>query len=200
MVTPLEQQVAALVALVSVALIGIQFAIIKRVWQLFERRCLALPRKERNNVALKGLWVFVPILIVNAIFIYSRVYVTAEDSVNVFIFLMAIFIVLLLLSSFIVWIIRKVRKTKVHKPDKAGLYSFLAMVIFIASILCNVVALLGVSATMLNVEAGPYGPQNYTFGKWILISGISFFYIWMFSYAFAFAEDYIKKRTEPSDY
>jgi len=200
LVTPLDQQVAALVALVSISLIGIQFAIIHRVWQLFERGCLALPRKERNYVALSGLWVLLPIFIIEGIFIYSRIYVPTEYSNDAFMFLLIIFALLLLFSSFVVWIIRKVRKTKAHKPDKVGLYSFLSIFIFIASIFCSILALMGVSATMLNVEAGPYGPQNYTFGKWILLSAITFFFLWMFLHAYAFVEDYLKKRRKSLDY
>jgi len=194
--TLLNQQVAALVALVSVSLIGIQLAHIKGVWQLFERRHLALPRKERNYAALSGLWVLLPIIIIEAIFIYSRVYVPAKYSNDALLFLLIIFALLFLFSSLIVWIIRKVRKTKAHKPDEAGLYSFLLMMVFIMSIFCSIFALIGVSATMLNVEAGPYGPQNYTLGKWILTSAIMFFFMWMCLHAYTFVKDYLKRRTE----
>ncbi len=199
MVTPLDQQVAALVALVSISLIGIQFAVIKRVWQLFERRCLALPRRERNYVALSGLWFLLPVFIIAGIFIYSRVYVPVEYSNVALIVLLIVFSLLLLFSSLIVWIIRKVRKRTAHKPDTAGLCSFTSIVIFIASVLCSMLALIGVSATMLNVEAGPYGPQNYTLGKWILTLAITFFFLWMFLHAYAFVEDYLKKRMKSLD-
>lgn len=196
MVDPSDQQVAALVALVAIALLGIEFAVIKKAWQLFERRYLALPREERKHVALSALWVILPIIIMVGIFIYTRLHIPEEYNDEAFLFLLIIFSLLLLLSSFIAWIIRKIRKRSAYKPDIAGLLSFISMVVLAISIFCNMFALSGVSATMLNVKAGPYGPQNYMFGKWLLISALAFFSVWMILHTYTFVEDYFKKRTE----
>jgi uncharacterized membrane protein len=194
LVTQLDQQIAALVALVAVSLVGIEFAVIKKAWQLFERRCLALPREERGHIARNTLLILLYIIIIEGIFIYSRLYVPAEYNDWAALFLLIIFSLLVLLISFIVWIIRKIRKRSAYKPDTAGLLSSLSIGILIMSILCNIFALISVSATMLNVEAGPYGPQNYAFGKWILTAAISLFFIWMFLHASTFIQDYFKKR------
>jgi uncharacterized membrane protein YfcA len=196
LVTPMEQQIAGLVALVSVALIGVQFSVTSKVWRLFERLCLALPHEEKKHALLGGLWALLPIIIIQAIFIYSRVYVPPKYSNAMFVFLMIIFALLLLFSSLITWIISKARKTKTHKANEAGLLSFLSMAIILLSIFCSISALTGVATTMLNVEVGPFGPENYTFGKWILLSAISLFFTWMLLHAYIFVKDYLKERTK----
>lgn len=194
MVTPIEQQVAALVAVVSISLIGVQFTVIKKVWQLFEQRCLALPREKRKNIAVTALWILLPIFFMEGIFIYSRVYVSEEYTDDVAIFLLLLFSLIFLIITLVLWIVRKVRKQSVQKADNAGLYSFISMIMYLMSIFCSIFALIGVSGTMLNVKVGPYGPQNYLFGKWILTSAITFFFGWMIFHLVAFLEDYRRKR------
>ncbi|PIP47975.1 MAG: hypothetical protein COX14_04720 [Chloroflexi bacterium CG23_combo_of_CG06-09_8_20_14_all_45_10] len=180
------RELAALVAIVSIALAGTTIVLLPPAWRGFEERFLKLPSIERKTVIRNTFILLCPILIL----------VGTETAIGVYwpdLVQAAVFLVMLLLAAIailsipVVLILRRIRKTqKPRKPDELSLLYFTALIFLTLCIMCSLFALIGVTPTMLMIEIGPYGPEDFNWGRWMLQDGVFFLVcgIWMLGFAY----------------
>jgi len=187
------RELAALVAIVSIALIGTTVVLLPPAWRGFEQRFSKLPSIERKTVIRNTVIIFCPILILVGTWTVIGVY--WPDLVQA-----AVFLVILLLAAIAIFymivslILRRIGKAqKPHKPDELALLYFAALTFLALGIMCSLFALVGVTPTMLMIEIGPYGPKNFNWGRWMVQDGVFFLICGILALGFA----YIVDRTRP---
>lgn len=179
------RELAALIVIVSIALAGTTVVLLPPAWRGFEQRFLKLSSLERKTVIRNTLILLCPILIL----------VGTETAVGVYwpnLVQVAIFLIMLLLAAIavlstpVVLILRRIRKTTPQKSDELSLLYFMALSFLALCTMCSLFALIGVTPTMLMIEIGPYGPDNFNWGRWMVLDGVFFFVcgIWMLGFAY----------------
>lgn len=165
---------AALVTVVSIALVGTAAILLSPAWKGFEQRFLKLSSLERKTVLRNTLILLCPILILLGTETVVGVYWPNLVQVAVFL-IMLLLAAIAVLSTPVVLILRRIKKTKPQKPDELSLLYFIALSFLALCIMCNLLALIGVTPTMLMIEIGPYGPDNFNWGRWMVLDGVFFF-------------------------
>lgn len=176
-----SQTIAALVALVSIALLGVEVLILPAVWKKLDYCFFGLPKEKKRNV------VRVVLLIVSFPIVFMGINTIAGihylENVNE-ILLSALFITIgiIMFALPIVWVISRLKGKKklkiTEKGDALSLLSLLfvtSFVLLIIGVLSNLLALTGVSAAMLDINMGPYSAENYNWDRWLVKDAISFF-------------------------
>jgi hypothetical protein len=180
-----SQQLAALVAVVSVAIIGVAIMLVPAAWRGFENTSFALSKPERRVINRILLAQFGSLLILffitNVVGIYAPSYALPIGRT---IFLLLGFIVIF--YSIIVIVVNKARKSRPTPIEPLPyLYrSTLLSVVF--CVLFSSLALFGVAQTMLNIEIGPYNQDNFLWAKWSLLNGIAFFLIGIVNFGYTY--------------
>ena len=112
----------------------------------------------------------------------------------------AVFLVMLLLATIAIFymivslILRKIGKAqKPRKPDDLALLYFAAFTFLALGTICSLFALAGVTPTMLMIEIGPYGPENFNWGRWMVQDGIFFLMCGILALGFAYIIDKTKQ-------
>jgi len=174
-VDEVSRELAALVSVVSLAMIGIVVGIFPRCWNRFEHYRLTL-----SPSVLKATWRLVPLLCLPILLILAFAFFNIEtlnrmpDIFILFLGGMFLLLVLLVLIDIGVRIKRKIKKQTVSKaePHTFTYLYFTALSYMAFSVFSNIIALTGVSPAMLLIDIGPYGPENFEWGKWFLYIGI----------------------------
>lgn len=188
------QQLAALVAVVSVAIIGVAMLLISPTWKRFEQTSFGLTIPEKRIINRIILLSFGPLLLFIFITNFIGVYAPGlfQPAARIlYLLVLVIWIISILSSQVIKWI----RKSK-PSPKLASL-PFMYRITLVWLILCIffcLIALIGVTPAMLNIEIGPFNQDNYNWGRWFLFDGIIYFFIGIFCFAFASIEEKIKVR------
>jgi hypothetical protein len=167
------QSLAALVAVVSVSIIGIVVLLIRGVWEGLENTSVGLVGRQRRLTYL------IPFITGAIIFIYFFLF----DIVAIYIpnwtqVAMRVMALLIILGSIIfsgVYIIQhRHNNTKIAPSTLPFLYGF-AFVFLVLTLIYSLFSLLCVGPTMLNIEVGPFSFENYYWGRYALFHGISTF-------------------------
>ncbi|MFC2045598.1 hypothetical protein ACFLUH_02860 [Chloroflexota bacterium] len=179
----ITRELAALVAIVSIALIGATVVLLPLAWKRFEKKFLKLPSYKRKGIMKNSLIVIIPIFTLVGIQTIIGVYWPSnfqEIVVSLMLLFMVIYIPVVLVLK------RKGKIQKQSKLDNLPFIYFLILVFLASSIMFSVFALLGVTPTMLAIEIGPYNPENFNSGRWMLQDSIFLFVsgIWMLGFAY----------------
>lgn len=172
------QTIAALVALVSIALLGVEVLILPAVWKKLDYCFFGLPKEKKRNV------VWVVLLIVSFPIVFIGINTIAGihylENVNE-ILLSALFItiVIMMFALPIVWVISRLKGKKkfkiAEKGDALSVLFVTSFVLLIIGVLSNLLALSGVGGAMLDINVGRYSAENYNWGRWLMKDAVSFF-------------------------
>ena len=173
-----SQTIAALVALVSIALLGVEILILPAVWKKLDYCFFGLPKeKKRSVVRVVLLMVSFPVVFMGINTIAGIYYLANVNEI----LLSALFItiVIMMFALLIVWGISRLKGKKkfkiAEKGDELSVLFVTSFVLLIIGVLSNLLALTGVSTAMLDINMGPYSAENYNWGRWVLKDAVSFF-------------------------
>ena len=184
-----SNELAALVSVASLAMIGIAVAILVHYWNRFEYYRLTLSKYFWKSTLPYGLiWVLFPIL---AFIAYALLSIRGSDLVPD-IWVPLIFGVSLLILS--ITVIREIIRKKVYKltTTDSELFTFIyfvALSYMVSSVVFNVIALNGVAPTMLEITFGPFDSTDFEWGKWCSAIAISTFSLGILFFGISFFAD-----------
>jgi len=193
----ITRELAALVAIVSLAMIGISVHLLPRSFNRFQHHFQALsPSAKKSAVPLLVfshlpiLWAFI------SVFLAVTLHALLQD---IAIFVVIVTALLVFLIEIGAAIKRKIKKQTVVKIGKMEIYApfyFTASSYMTISVLFNIAALIGVSPAMLLIDIGPVGPENYEWGKWFLYIAIFAFCVGIITFGLTLALEKIRHRTD----
>lgn len=195
----ITQQLAALIAVVSVAIIGVAFMLITPTWKGYQNTsvCSTSPERRAKNRFL--MFSFGPLLVFLAITDFFGVYAPALVQPVARILFFA-FLVIWIISIVIYQIVRAVRKTRSFiKLESLPLLYETTLIWIALCIFACLVALFGVAYPMLNIEIGPFNQDNFNWARWFLVDGILFFTIGILNFAFINIFQRIERRRPADD-
>lgn len=192
----ITQQLAALVAIVSVSIIGVAILLISKIWKGFENTSVGLTIPERRLLNRILLLSFGPLLLFIFVTNFVGVYAPAFFQ-PVARSLLLLFLVIWIVSILAFRIIR--RKREAHSSPKIEplplLYRTTLTWIALCIFAC-LIALFGVAYPMLNIEIGPFNQDNFNWARWYLVDGITFFFIGILSFAFIHIFQRIERKKQ----
>jgi len=188
-VDELTRAIAGLVAVVSLAMIGIGVRLLPQCWYRFQHylRQLSLPvRKSAFPLLALAHLPFVWAVIFACLSVKLPNYMP-----GIFLLIVAGTALLVFLISIGVAIKRKIKKQTVVKI-KIGSYAVAyttALSYMALSVFLNLVALIGVAPSMLLIDIGPVRPENFEWGKWFLYIAIFTFIVGISMFGLTLAFD-----------
>ena len=187
-----SREVAALVAIVSIAMVAICVNILPHCWHRFEDRFRTLSLSVRKSTSRFVPWLCLPILL---LFVYAWLSERRPDYMpGMFILVLGGTALLVFLIEIGVAIKRKIKKQIAVKAEPYTLAYLTALYYMLISVLLNVFALIGVSPTMLLIDIGPFGPENFAWGRWFLYIGIYAFIVGITLFGATYAIDRAGQR------
>ena len=170
-----SRELAALVAVVSIAMVATNVNILRCCWSRFETNWVNLSRpvwRFTSSVALFAGFAPISLLI---LFVLYRV--ENQNYLIVSVFKVVAVVVLLLFGLLLLVNVGIAMKSKIKKKiiieldSNTGFY-FAALLYMVFSVFFNIGALIGVSHTMLLLTIGPFEPVYFDeWGKWWLYIG-----------------------------
>ncbi len=195
----ITQQLAALVALVSVSIIGVAILLISKIWNGFENTSVGLTIPERrliNRILLLG---FGPLLLFLFITDFIGVYAPVlfqPVARSLFLLFLVIWIISILVFRIIRW--KKKAQPSPRIEPLPLLYRTTLIWIALCIFTC-LIALFGVAYPMLNIEIGPFNQENFNWARWFLVDGILFFIMGVLTFAFMHIFQRVEKKREADD-
>ena len=176
------REISALIALVSTTLMGTTILLLRVAWHGLTNSYFKIRQIERREIGRMTWWISLSIVIIFSV--ATWIGIINPKLVPWSIILLILFIeIVALIYSFILWVINRIRKInkeqRSKKLDELSLFYSLSFSFLALSIFCNIFALLGISATMLNIQITPNWLDNYNLGRWLMLDGISLFCIGM---------------------
>lgn len=184
------RELAALVAVVSIALVGTAVILLSLTWKGFEQRFVKLSPAERKGLIRNMLILLCPVLLLITCTTVTGVYWPNLVQAIALLIMLLLVAMGILLTPVVIILRRRKKAPLSHKPDELSLLYSFALSFLTASILCSLSALFGVTPTMLAIVIGPYGPENFNWGRWLLQDGVFFFVCGTYMLGFA----YIRER------
>jgi|GEM_PF-4470509 len=195
----ISQQLAALIAVVAIAIIGVAILLIPSTWKSLETACSTLDKSEKYNIFKKlSLWFGLFILL---IFITDFVGAYLPSLMRPFgMLFISLLVIATIIYSIVSLIINKRKKDLPSPPFKPLPFLYGANLALIAfCIIFTSAALYGVAYPMLNIEIGPFNQNNLNWAKWFLVNGISFFILGIFNYAYIYVYQRMQTREQIDD-
>ena len=191
----ITRDIAVLVSVISIALLGVTFVLISLAWKGFESRFTSLPRSERRELVKRCFISITPILIL--VIVVTVVGVNSPDLVQLSAFLVmlglgAIAILYLLVSGiqrFVYFISRRNKESSSVKLDESTTLYFISLLFLAISVFCTVWALIGIIPSALEINISPYQAQDFNWARWFLIDGILFFVAGIFGTGISYLSD-----------
>jgi hypothetical protein len=194
-VSELTRAIAALVAVVSLAMIGITVRLLPQCWNRFQDYFQILSASARKSASPLLALTHLPIALA---VVFGLLSVKLADYMpGIFIFVIIGITLLVLLIEIGAGIKRKIKKQTVVKLGDLEMYApsyFTALSYMALSVGFNITALIGVSPTMLLIDIGPVGPENYEWGKWCLYIAIFLFCVGIIVFGLTLAIDKARER------
>ncbi len=194
------QQLAALVAVVSITIIGIAILLISQTWKGFENTSFGLTIPEKRVINRIILFLFGPLLlfifITNFIGVYAPTLFQPVARI-LYLLIFVIWIISIIVSQIVKWMRKSQPSPKVESLP--FLYRITLVWLTLCILFC-LIALFGVAPTMLNIEIGPFNQDNYNWARWFLFDGIIYFVIGVFSFASIYLFQRIKVKKQANDF
>ena len=188
------QTIAGLIALVSVAIFTVEVVIVQRLWRKLDT-CFFGISVERRRYLSKFVFIITFIFmfwmgVYTVAGIYDPQNVTKYSLLAmlgvVLVLMLVLFVrgLISLIKRLVSWM-RGVKKeggekNAVEERKKIDEVPFLFVtgaVFLIVGMLCDLFALFGVSATMLDIDVGIYSAENYRWGVWLMMDAVFFFVV-----------------------
>jgi len=172
------QTIAALVAVVSIALFGVEVLVLKEIWKKLDYCFLSLPKEKKRRVKWGVfLQVIFPSVALGA-YTIAGMY-DPENAIAIFFWVVFISAVIMTLALPIVrvtsWLKGKKESTIIEEVDVSSVFFVAGFVFLIIGVLSNLAALIGVGAAMLDIKVGIWDIESYVWGKWLMVDAIMFF-------------------------
>ena len=194
------QTIAGLIALVSVAIFTVEVMIISRLWHKLDTCFFGIPVERKRYL---GKFVFIMVAaFVAVIGVYTVAGVHDPQNATNYTLMVVLVILLVLVlvlvvrglislrKRLILWIRGAKKKSegkkevgkknvveKREKIDGLPLLFVTGSVFLIIGMFCDLFALFGVSATMLDINIGIYNAENYRWGVWLMMDAVFFFVV-----------------------
>lgn len=188
-VTEVSRELAALVAVVSLAMVGISVRLLPPCWHRFQHNIRTLSSPARKSAFWLLALLHLPIVWAA---VFAGLSVKFPDYMpDIFIFVIVGTILLVLLIEIGLVIKRRIKKQITVKVEPRALAYSTALSYLAHSVWLNIVAIIGVSSTMLLIDIGPFRAENFEWGKWFLYIAIFTFCVGtiMFGLTLAFDKD-----------
>ena len=189
-----SRELAALVAVVSLAMIGISVHLLPKCWDRFQHYFRPLSLAARKS-ALRLLALLHLPIVWAAIFAVLSVE-CPNYMPDIFWLVFAGTLLLALLVEAGLTIKRRIKKQIVVKVEPFAMAYSTALFYLGHSIWLNISALIGVSSTMLLIDIGPGGYENFEWGKWFLFIAIFTFCVGIIEFGFTLALDKARQRND----
>lgn len=194
-VSELARATAGLVAVVSLAMIGISVRLLPKFWYRFQHYYQGLSRSEwKSALPFVGIS-YLPMLFL-ALFAVLSVKLP-NYMPGLFFFVVIAITILMVLIEIGAAIKRKIKKQAVVTIAKVEIYApayFTALSYMALGVGLNIAALIGMSPTMLLINIGPVGPENYEWGKWCLYIAIAGFTLGIIMFGLTLALEKASER------
>lgn len=191
------QTIAGLVALVSVGLFNVGVIVIPKLWDKLGPYFFRLPLTEKRNVARAAFFIVILPIILMGVYTTAGVYDPKNVDAYVFmaIFLITFVLIFALSISGLISLIRGKRKGDARgKIDELPILFVTGCMFLVIGMLSNLVALMGVSAAMLDIQTGIYNVENYNWGRWFMMDAVYFSVSGTFMVGVAYVYERIEGR------
>jgi hypothetical protein len=196
-VDEISRELAALVAVVSLAMIGISVRLLPRCWDRFQQYFQALSPSAKKSALPLLAFSHLPIVwAVISVCLTVTFHALLPDITILVVIVTALLVFLIEIGAGIKRRIKKQTVVKIGKMEFYAPYYFTALSHMTLSVFFNIGALIGVSPAMLLIDIGPVGPENYEWGKWFLYIGIFAFCVGIIIFGLTLALDKVKQRTD----
>lgn len=186
-VDEVSRELAALVSVVSLVMIGIIVGIFPHCWNRFKHYRLTLSPSVWKATCWLVPLLCLPILLILA-FAFFNVE-TLNHMPKIFILSLVVIFLLLALIYIGVTIKRKIKKQIVSEAEPHTLFYFTALSYMAVSVFSNIIALIGVSPTMLLISLGSFEAGDFLWANWILLIGILAFSVGITVFGITLAVD-----------
>jgi hypothetical protein len=186
-VDEVSRELAALVSVVSLVMIGIIVGIFPHCWNRFKHYRLTLSPSVWKATCWLVPLLCLPILLMLAYAFFSVE--TLNHMPNIFILFLCVIFLLLALIYIGITIKRKIKRQIVSEAEPHTLFYFIALSYMAVSVFSNIIALIGVSPTMLLISLGSFEAGDFVWANWILLIGIFAFTIGITVFGITLAVD-----------
>ncbi len=192
---PALRQIASDISLISIALLGVTFILLSIAWRGFLQRWLTMPREQRRPLVRASfimiLPILLPIVVATAVGAYWPTLV--QTSYILVIMLLAViatlYIVFVGFRKLFRYLLRKQGEPVPIKLDGTSIVYSCALMLLAIAVFCNAFALLGTINTAMDINIGPFQPENFNFARWLLTDAVLFFVGGMFTTGYAYLDD-----------
>ena len=191
-----SRELAALVAVVSLAMIAISVHLLPRSFNRFQHYFGALSPSARKSALPILALTHLPILWV-VIFAVLSIECTNRMP-GIFWLVFAGTLVLVLLIKGGLAIKRRTKKQIAVRVEPFPIAYTVALSYLALSVFLNIFALIGVSSSMLMIDIGPGGYENFEWGKWFLFIAIFTFCVGIIEFGLTLALDRARQRNDSS--
>ena len=166
-----ESELAIFTCVLAAALIGTAVGLLGLIWKNFERRFKETRLEEKQITFEVTGWLIIAVVLVGTmpsiISHWRPEWLTWAYYICV----------ILYLGLMIIWGVKfkGKKRTKTKKQDIRPIAYLSAWYVLAIGIFWNSIALLGVIGTALHMNLGPWGPDNYGWGKLFLFIGVGYF-------------------------
>lgn len=183
------QAIAALIAVVSMTLFGVELLVLREVWKKLDYYFLNLPKEKKRRVKWR---VFIQVIfpsVALGVYTITGIY-DPENAPAIFFWVAFIFAVILTLAWPIARVTSRLKGKKESKiTEEVDVSSILfvgSFVFLLIGMLISLMALVVVSATMLDITVGIWDIESYVLGRWVMLDAIIFFVLGIFMVGVAY--------------
>jgi hypothetical protein len=165
-------QLAPAVSVMSIAIIGVSVLMIAASWKGLERSYLSLSTPLWHASKRASLVAFSLIFILMGATTVTGVYASTM-TVAVYFWVIIIITAIVMLLIIVASILRKSKKfRRPHPPDMVcSMYHF-SLLLNVTGILCNIVLLVGITTSMINMKIGSIRIGNMELARWLVLDGV----------------------------
>lgn len=183
------QTIAALIAVVSMTLFGVELLVLREVWKKLDYYFLSLPKEKKRRVKWRvSIQVIFPSVALGA-YTITGIY-DPENAPTIFFWVAFIFAVIITLALPIARVTSRLKGKKESKiTEEVDVSSILfvgSFVFLLIGMLISLMALVVVSATMLDITVGIWDIESYVLGRWVMLDAIIFFVLGIFMVGVAY--------------
>lgn len=183
------QTIAALIAVVSMTLFGVELLVLREVWKKLDYYFLSLPEEKKRRVKWRVFWQIIPPSVALGAYTITGIY-DPENAPAIFLMVALIIIAIMtfavLIGRVTSWLKGKKESKITEKVDMSSILFVGSFVFLLIGMLISLMALVVVSATMLDITVGIWDIESYVLGRWVMLDAIIFFVLGIFMVGVAY--------------